>query len=206
MGCVAHTSKNVKSQSVIDSMANFAIIGKTTCSEVESRFGIPHSHGHYSDARYSFVYMYDNGVKQNSNTTNEIHLPKASNVEIIVFIFSPDGILQELREDRGLKIISRSKYESMLDASNTVALQQGTLTAQQFEEIVPGTLSGRLFGEFGKPHHAQDFYGTEKWIYNDVDNNAIHYYLYLQNSRVIKKYSVTLVPYNSQVHSSRLAQ
>ena len=202
LGCVAHTSQNAKPPSVITSVADFAITGKTTCADVESRLGIPHSHGHYSDSRFSFVYMYANGIKINSNINSQISLPKASNVEIIVFIFSQDGILQEWKKDKGLKIINRSKYEAMLDASNTVAMQQGTLTAQQFDEILPGTLSGRLFGEFGKPYHAQDFYDIEKWIYNDVDDSTIHYYLYLQNSRVLKKYSVTLVPYNSQKHPS----
>lgn len=176
------------------SIGTFAVINSTTSEDVLLRLRRPASRGEYSDGRYSYIYTFSDFITRKSPLSVEIRSPDASRFKIATFVFSPDGVLLDWHFDENLRVMQRSKYGNLMDAGSSESHEQGKILLQTFDDIGTGAQSGRVFSECGKPLHAQDFDGMEKWIYGDADDPSVHYYLYFKDNRMHHKYWIRTSP------------
>ena len=178
-----------------ESLQDFVKQNCTTHTEILHKLGRPESMGRYSDGRYSYIYTFSNFINPTSSLTTQINSQNTAKHKISVFIFSQDGILLNWKYNDNFSFMQRSKYENLMNAENSELYEQGKITSTQFNDLQNETQIGRVFGECGKPLHAQDVEGAERWIYGDADEPNKHYYLYFGPSGLERKYWIQKIPY-----------
>ncbi len=180
-----------------ESLQAFVEINRTTHTDILYRLGDPGFRGDYSDGRFSYIYSFSDFIDRSGGLATRIKAPGTAQHKLAVFIFSQGGTLLDWKYDDNFSFIQRSKYENLMNAENSEVYEQGKITASQFEDLQDGTQIGRVFGECGKPLHARDLEGAERWIYVDADDPDKHYYLYFERSGLVRKYRVKKTPYRS---------
>jgi len=178
-----------------ESLQAFVEIDRTTHTDILHKLGTPGLQGQYSDGRYSYIYTFSNFIDRSGSLVTRINSPGTAKHKLAVFIFSQDGKLLDWKYDDNFSSIRRSKYENLMNAENSEVYEQGKITATQFDELYNGTQIGSVFGECGKPLHAEDVDDAERWIYSDADDPNKHYYLYFGRSGLTRKYWVKKIPY-----------
>lgn len=159
-------SESIQSETEI-SIANVAVVNKTTSKNILEKFGLPYSIFRVSDG--SYTYRYFHMTKSDEEVGNFLLKRKIrhEDVKTVTFDFDSKGILKRYIYEKEA-FGKFNKYELMDQNSDVVIFID---RQKEFENLKTGAIKGSVFRKFGAPDELLVSGSSEIWKYSIPHDN-----------------------------------